>query len=72
MKKAHLIANIPPTRFHSIDGSTPKIGDVVVLDQGFTFPDGEPGALVYCMGQCGEFRWQAEVYASEIGPDIAA
>ena len=72
MKRAHLIAQIPPTRFRSIDGSAPQVGDVVVLDQGFTFPDGKPGGLVYCTSQNGEFKWEAEVYESEVGPDIAA
>jgi len=47
MKKARLIAEIPAERFRSIDGSVPKIGDVVVLDQGFAFPDGQPGCPVY-------------------------
>jgi len=40
MKRATLIAEIPAERFRSIDGSVPEIGDVIALDQGFTFPDG--------------------------------
>ena len=44
---------------------------MVVLDQGFTFPGGKPGGLVYCMGQGGRIRWEAQVYESEIGPGIA-
>lgn len=70
MIRASLIAEIPAERVHSIDGSAPKIGDVVVLDQGFTFPDGKPGCLVFCLDQDGKFRWEAEVYESEIGDDI--
>jgi hypothetical protein len=71
MKRAHLTAQIPPTRYRSMDGSSPKLGDVVVLDQGFTFPDGQAGSLVYCLDRAGKYRWEAEVYESEIGPDIA-
>jgi len=70
MKRAQLTAQIPPTRFRSFDGSSPQIGDLVVLDQGFTFPDGMPGGLVYCMDQGGKYKWEAEVYESEIGPEI--
>ena len=72
MKTAHLIASIPPQRFRSIDGTEPLVGDVVMIDQGFTFPDGEPGCLVYGMNQNGNFSYEAEIYESEIGPDIAA
>jgi hypothetical protein len=70
MKKATLIAQIPAERFRSMDGSVPAIGDVIELDQGFTFPDGEPGVLVYCMGKNGKYKYEAEVYESEIGDDI--
>lgn len=71
MIRAPLIAEIPVERVHSKDGIVPKIGDVVVLDQGFTFPDGEPGCLVFFIDQEGKYRWEAEVYESEIGDDIA-
>lgn len=70
MIRAPLIAEIPAERIHSKDGSVPKIGDVVVLDQGFTFPDGGPGCLVLFIDQDGKCRWEAEVYESEIGDDI--
>ena len=72
VKRAHLTAQIPSTRFRSFDGSAPRIGDLVELDQGFTFPDGKPGCLVYCKGEGGLDRYEAEVYESEIGPDVAA
>ena len=52
-----------------MDGSVPKVGDVVVLDQGFTFPDGKPGCLVYGINETGEYRYEAEVYESELGND---
>lgn len=70
MIRAPLISEIPAERVRSLDGSVPKIGDLVVLDQGFTFPDGKPGCLVYSMDQEGNFKWEAEVYESEIGDDI--
>jgi hypothetical protein len=69
---APLIAKIPPSRFTSLDGTKPQIGDIVQLDQGFTFPDGEPGCLVYLVAQDGSYRYGAEVYESEIGPDFLA
>ena len=65
-----LIANIPKERFRSIDGSVPEVGDVIALDQGLTFPDGEPGCLVYGLEQEGQYKYEAEIYDSEIGEDI--
>ena len=53
----------------SIDGSVPKVSDVVVLDQGFTFPDGKAGCLVYGINEAGEYCYEAEVYESELGHD---
>ena len=70
MKKATLIAKIPDKRFRTIDGSVPEIGDIIVLDQGFTFPDGEPGCLIYGIDEEGKFRFEGEVYEIEIGDDI--
>lgn len=70
MKKAKLIANIPTERFRSVGGHIPEIGDVVALDQGFTFLDGRPGCLVYGMNQDGTFRYEADVYESELGDDV--
>jgi hypothetical protein len=43
-----------------------------MLDQGFTFDDGLPGVLVYCVSSDGITRWSAEVYETEIGDDIRA
>lgn len=70
IKIATLIAAIPEVRFRSIDGSVPKVGNVIALDQGFTFPEGKPGCLVYGIGKDGKYRYEAEVYESEIGDDI--
>ena len=71
IKKATLIAKIPDKRFRSIDGSVPEVGDVIALDQGFTFPDGKPGCLVYGLDKEGNIRFEAEVYESEIGDDFS-
>jgi hypothetical protein len=68
--KATLIAKIPQERFRSIDGSKPEIGDIIMLDQGFTFPDGESGCLVYGLNKKCGFRYEAEVYEYEIGANI--
>jgi len=75
MKKpplAPLISEIPPSRFTSTDGTEPMIGDVVQLDQGFTFPDGEPGCLVHFVRKDGQLGYEAIAYESEIGPGIEA
>jgi hypothetical protein len=68
--KAILIAQIPKHRFHSYDGSAPEIGDIILLDQGLTFPDGQPGCIVYGINDKGNIRYEAEVYEHEIGDDI--
>lgn len=70
MTKATLIVQIPPERFRSFDGSVPKIGDIICLDQGFTFPNGNAGCLVYCAGENGTFKWEAELYEFEIGDNL--
>jgi hypothetical protein len=68
MTMARLIALVPPQRVHDFcgDGSSPMIGDIVELDQGFTFPDGKLGGMVYCMAPDGSVKWGADVYDSEI------
>jgi len=68
MAIARLISAVPPERIHAHcgDGSSPKAGDVVQLDQGFTFPDGRSGGTVYCVAQDGGIKWGADVYDSEI------
>lgn len=69
VKRYMLKAKIPLSCFRSIDGSVPKVSDVVVFDQGFTFSDGKPGCLVYGINEAGEYRYEAEVYESELGHD---
>ena len=68
MRKARLIVALPPERVYDTggDGSIPKVGDIVVLDQGFTFPDGRPGGTVCCLRADGGVAWGADVYITEI------
>ena len=68
MIRARLIAALPMERVDASDGdgSTPQIGDIVELDQGFTFPDGRPGCSVYCVAADGHIKWSADVLESEI------
>ena len=66
MKRARLISVVPPERVHQIDGGVPAPGDIVELDQGFTFPDGRPGGLVACFNSDGSLKYELEVYESEI------
>ncbi len=68
MPIARLIKLIPEYRIYDScgDGSIPAIGDIVELDQGFTFPDGKPGGMVYCKTTQGVTKWGADVYESEI------
>jgi len=64
--KSELISEIPKERFRTIDGSKPKIGDIVTLDQGFTFKNGKAGCLVYGVSNKGQFSYEAEVYETEL------
>jgi len=68
MRKARLIASVPMERVDQTggDGSTPELGDVVVLDQGFTFPDGRSGGSVFCLAADGRLKWCADILDSEI------
>jgi hypothetical protein len=68
MKTARLISLPASDRIDATGGdcSSPQIGDIVVLDQGFTFPDGRPGGMVYCVDSEGRLKWNADLYDSEI------
>lgn len=68
MRRARLISALPLERVDSSigDGSTPQVGDIVELDQGFTFPDGRPGGIVFCVAADGHIKWTADVLDSEI------
>jgi len=66
--KAKLINSLPHERVEpgTGDGSLPKIGDIVDLDQGFTFPNGQAGGMVVCRAPNGHIRWAGHVLESEI------
>jgi hypothetical protein len=68
MTKARLLVAIPIERADDLcgDGGLPQAGDIVLLDQGFTFPDGQSGGLVRNVGDDGHIRYEAEVYDTEI------
>jgi hypothetical protein len=68
MRRARLISPVPIERvdFSVGDGSIPQVGDIVELDQGFTFPDGQPGGIVFCVSDNGHIKWSADVLDSEI------
>ena len=68
MRTARLIAPIPPVRvqYSCGDCNAPKVGDVVQVDQGFMFPDGRPGGMVYFVDPDGRILWSADVYDSKL------
>jgi hypothetical protein len=62
-----LLAELPSDRYRvSQGGRAPRIGDVVVLDQGFTGTDGSPMVLAYFPGLGNDCLYEAEVYESEL------
>jgi hypothetical protein len=64
---ASLLVKIPSDRYRvSKGGREPEIGDYVMLDQGFTGPDGSPMVLVYLQCPSGGSIYEAEVYESEL------
>ncbi len=70
--RAHLIVSLPPNRYRVSQngGRAPRVGDVVQLDQGYTGEDGKPMVLAYGLSADGYWLYEAEIYESEIGPDI--
>ena len=66
--RARLLVELPAGRHRTFSpqGRTPRIGDAVVLDQGFTGSDGLPMVLVYFPGPGGDAQYEAEVYESEL------
>jgi hypothetical protein len=68
MRTARLLAELSPERVELLSSRAlgPRIGDIVHLDQGFTFPDGRPGGMVSFVGPDGRTDWTADVYDSEI------
>jgi len=70
--RAELLVSIPSSRYRIIleYSEPPKKGDIVTLDQGFTDSGGKEMVLAYCINENGASRYEAEVYESEIGPDL--
>ena len=66
--RARLLVDLPTQRYKTLtpQGRTPRVGDVVVLDQGFTGSDGLPMVLAYFPGIGSENLYEAEVYESEL------
>jgi hypothetical protein len=70
--RAKLLVDLPPDRYRllSPSGRAPRAGDEVVIDQGFTSPDGLPMVLAYFPSLGNASEYPAEVYESELGPDL--
>ena len=69
IKKPHarLLIGIPVERYRiSATGRPPQVGDIVVLDQGYTSEDGLPMVLVYFPSTGDDNLYEAEVYESEL------
>ncbi len=70
--RARLIVELPSDRYtvKATVGRTPSVGDVVHLDQAFTNADGAAMVLGYCFSDSGETLYEAEIYESELGPNL--
>jgi hypothetical protein len=66
--RARLLVELPAKRYRilSQEGRVPRIGDMVVLDQGFTGPDGLSMVLAYFPELGGGSLYEAEVFESEL------
>ena len=66
-RHARLLVELPANRYRilSPDGRIPRIGDLVILDQGFTGPEGRPMTLAY-FPTLGDRHYEAEIYESEL------
>ncbi len=72
ISRAKLLNSIPSSRYEILLKNTeaPKQGDIVTLDQAFTNSQGQAMVLVYCMGENETYRYEAQVYESELGPNL--
>lgn len=70
--RAKLLVTLPADRYsvNSPNGRAPQIGDEVVIDQGFTSPEGLPMVLVYFPAVGIDDLYEARVYESELGPPL--
>jgi len=66
--RAKLLAELPPERYRLLTPvcRKPQVGDVLILDQGFTSSDGLPMVLAYFPALGDESLYEAEVYESEL------
>lgn len=64
---ARLLVELPADRYRilSPEGRVPRIGDLVILDQGFTGPEGRPMALAY-FPTLGDSLYEADIFESEL------
>lgn len=65
---ARLLVELPAERYRFLSPArrVPRVGDVLVLDQGFTGADGLPMVLAYFPGFGDDSLYEAEVYESEL------
>jgi hypothetical protein len=70
--RAKLLVDLPADRYRllSPNARAPRAGDELILDQGFTSPDGLPMVLAYFPALSKPSQYEAEVYESELGPDL--
>jgi hypothetical protein len=66
--RAKLVVELPVERYRvlSSQGRSPRIGDVVVLDQSYTSADGLPMVIAYFPEIGSDCLYEAEVYESEL------
>jgi hypothetical protein len=65
--RARLLVELPAERYRTLtaEGRAPRIGDMLVLDQAFTGPDGSAMVLAH-FPELGDDLYAAEVYESEL------
>jgi hypothetical protein len=65
---ARLLVEVPPERYRLLSEArrSPQIGDVVVLDQGFTSSAGEPMVLAYFPSVGETSLYEAQLFESEL------
>jgi hypothetical protein len=70
--RAKLLVDLPADRYRLLSptGRVPRAGDEVVLDQGFTSPNGLPMVLAYFPSIGGSSQYEADVFESELGPNL--
>ena len=66
--RARLLAELPAKRYRLLSGlgRAPRIGDILVLDQGFTDESGVPMVLAYFPDSGYGSLYEADVYESEL------